>query len=432
LDEPLPLAVPDKHSGWSATLWGGITFLALFGIALAIFTALLRGKRDEVDPDQYIHIAHVIHKNAVTEGLRIGYPLYHYALALGLALSPEQGWPGARQAAIVVLALAIGVRGWLSFRELHGALSPWKAALACLLLAAAMALPNWWRTPADYPEQIDMDVWWVHFPSVFRGVVNPNVWHNPTTIFAAPFALLVFHQAFLYRETPGLQMAFSVGVSTAMCALAKPNYLLAFLPAFALVWLLDLRRSTLNCEISIGKAALHALAALGLPIATLVGQFIYTYGSGTRVLFAPFAVWSVFADPTSGDALYHIRPTVLAVRIPASILLGVAFPCAVALCFPQQLRNDWRTMFAWLVVAVAVAQYALLAEMPVDRFLSGNFFWALVPASYILFLESCRLLGGQPTGYRRLFCFAILVVQAASGMVCLTRALIDPHNAVLY
>ena len=57
--------------------------------------------------------------------------------------------------------------------------------------------------------------------------------------------------------------------------------------------------------------------------------------------------------------LYHIRPAVLLVRIPASILLGIAFPCAVALCYWRQVRNDWRTLFAWLVLAEPVGRAEL-------------------------------------------------------------------------
>jgi hypothetical protein len=432
LDEPATTETPRRGTGWIGSLWGGITVLVLFGGALIIFSWLLRGKREEVDPDQYIHIAYVLHGNVVTGGLKIAYPLYHKTVALALELSAEGGWPGARQGAAIVLALAIAVRGWLSYRELRGAFSPSSAAAACLLLTMAMALPNWWRTPADFPEQVTADGWWMHLPSIFRGIVNPNVWHNPTTIFAAPFALLVFHQAFLYRQMPNFQMAFSVGVTTSLCALAKPNYLLAFLPAFGLVWLADMNRSVQQGQVSLGRAVIYFLAAFGLPVGTLVGQFIYTYSRDTRVLFAPFAVWSVFADPPPADVLYHIRPAVLLVRIPASILLGIAFPCAVALCFPRQVRGDWRTLFAWLVLGVAVVQYAALAEMPIERFLSGNFFWAIVPACFILFLESCRLLGEQAMGFRRIFCFLLLLLHAASGVLCLARALMDPHNAVLY
>jgi hypothetical protein len=432
LDEPATPEIRHRGTRWVSGLWAGVTFLVLFGAGLAIFAGLLRGKREEVDPDQYIHIAYVLHKNVVTEGLRIAYPLYHYAVALALELSPEQGWPAARQGAVIVLALAIAIRGWLSYRELSGSLSPAKAALACLLLAMAMALPNWWRTPADFPEQVTSDAWWMHLPSIFRGIVNPNVWHNPTTIFAAPFAVLVFHQAFLFRQAPGLQMAFSVGASAALCALAKPNYLLAFLPAFGLVWLAELTTSLRNGQTSFGRVVLYTVAAFAPPVGTLVGQFIYTYGSGTRLVFAPFALWSVFADPPPADVLYHIRPSVLLVRIPASVLLGLAFPCAVAICYRRQVRSDWRTLLAWLVMAVAIVGYAALAEMPANRFLSGNFFWGVVPACYILFQESCRLLGEQRTGNRRAFCFTVLGLHAAAGVVCVARALMDPHNATLY
>ena len=83
-------------------------------------------------------------------------------------------------------------------------------------LPVAMALPNGWRSPSDEYARVNLNVWWVDYPSVFMGMVNPNVWHNPTTIFAAPFALLLFHQAILYLEAPNFQLAFSVAMMAAL------------------------------------------------------------------------------------------------------------------------------------------------------------------------------------------------------------------------
>ena len=157
-DEPTP---PPAEEGLVAKafrnygLWAALTAGGLFLLALAVFSGLLPDDRTKVDRDQYSHIAVAVlmHKQAVPSGLRIAYPLYHYTVALALARStdPEQRWPAARHCGIVVLALAIAIRGWLSFRELRGAYSGAGAALTCcLLLAAAMSAAELVAISVDY------------------------------------------------------------------------------------------------------------------------------------------------------------------------------------------------------------------------------------------------------------------------------------------
>jgi hypothetical protein len=432
-DRPHPIKIVTPGDGRASRVCGAATVLTLFLLGLGVFYGLSRGGRHVEINDIYIHVAYVLHKNAVSDGLKIAYPLFHWTLALLLAFFPERGWESGRQSAVVVLAFALALRGWLSYREVRGTMPAVKAAVACLVLAVAMALPNWWRLPPDYPDTVGLDNWWNAYPTVYLGVVNPTVWHNPTAIFAAPFAFLLFHQAALYLEAPGIQLACTVGITSVLCALAKPNYLLAFLPIFGLVLVAEAYRAIRRNKLSKGRALLYAVAAFALPIAALAGQYLYTFSLGAKngVTFKPWLVWSAFVDsPTDPDIYYQIRPLVLMSRIPFAILLGVVFPVAVAACYPREVWWDRRTSLAWMVLGLAVTEYALLAE----KFLptSGNFYWALVPASYILFLVSCRLVGGQPRSWRSVLCFAVLGLQAASGVIYLVRALLDPANALQY
>ena len=86
------------------------------------------------------------------------------------------------------------------------------------------------------------------------------------------------------------------------------------------------RRQVRQGQLSTRLAWSRAALAFALPVATLMGQAIYEYGSDVHLQFKPFAVWSVYADPPfEGGGSYHIRPLVLWTRIPAAIGLGVAF-----------------------------------------------------------------------------------------------------------
>ncbi len=427
--EPQHRDVPGPGDRAKSLLWQVVTGVTLFVAALAAFRGMLRERPFEVFPDHLFHILPALGKEGWNGPQRITYPLYHKTLTLVLGLFPEKGWPSARWSAAIVLALAVALRGWFSFAELRGPLPAAGAAVVCLLLAVAMALPSGFRSPVAVGRPTN--VWWPGFPSVYEGALNPNVWHNPTTIFAAPFAVLLFRLAILYLEAPGAGKALAVGISSAVCSLAKPNYLLAFLPCFGLVmlgqaitWLRQGRRDA-------RLAPVHALLAFALPIATLAWQFQTTFGGESKVVFQPMAVWSASIDPAPAGQPHRIRPLVLAERVPRGILAGLAFPLVAIACFARPARTDLRIVLAWSVLATAVAEYALLAQSGIE-FLSGNFFWALVPASYILYLESCRLAGAQPRGPRVAICFGVLAVHAASGAICLARTLTDPLHSLLF
>jgi hypothetical protein len=381
----------------ASRVWGVATAATLFLLALAAYLALLRGKHKEVAPDHRDHILAVTRMS--TQPLNLPHPLYHYTLALVLAFSPDQGWEAAKRCAALVLAGAVALRGWLSYRELVPALRPAAAAAACLALALAMALPKWWD-----------------FPAVYLGQVNANVWHNPTAVFAAPLALLVFLEAMRYWDEPTRVRALSVGIWSALCALAKPNYLLAFLPCFAPVLVAVAVREVRRGRLPVGGALACLLAAFGPPVAALAWQYLSTFGEGgSRILFAPLEVWSMWTPPA---------------YVPAAVLGGVAFPLVAAACFPRRALADRRFLFAGAVLAVAVAQFALLATTPKTD--SGDFGWALVPSAYILFVEACRLAGQRPAGLRGALAFGVLGLHAASGALCLARSLADPLNTLKF
>ncbi len=381
-----------RRAGWLSPVWPLATAGVLFLVALVAYRALLRTSREWLPGDYRFHLQLVQELHA--DPLPVPHPLFHYAVAWVLSRSPERGWAAAQRSAALVLALAVALRGWLTYKELSPPLAAPEAAVACVALAMAMALPGWWD-----------------FPRVLLGQVNANVWHNPTTVFAAPLAVVTFLAGLRYWDAPGPGGALAVGLSAALCALAKPNYLLAFFPCFGPVLVGLVARAAWRGRLSALGAFAHLVGAFGPPAGVLLLQFVYAFGGETTVVLAPLKVWHAYSP-----------------NVPASVLLGVAFPCAVAACFPRQLARDRRTLLAWGVLAVAAAQYALLAEAPEGRTFCGNFVWGLVPAAYILFVESCRLAGRQPAGGRVAVCCAVLALHAASGTFYLVRSIMVPAD----
>src|SRR5579871_177785 len=217
-----------RSSASLSRLWGAATAAVLTVLAYATFYAML-AERPAGTPndDHYFHLD--IIQNDPPWPPPVPHPLYHWVVQAALRLAPEKGPGGLAGCAAAVLALAVGLRGWLTQRELSATLSGPAAAVACLLLAVAMALPNWWRFPAPSLRSVELGFdpghWLWRLPSVYLGQLNPNVWHNPTAVFAGPFALLVFLVGMHNLDKPGIVTALCVGVASSLCALAKPNYL---------------------------------------------------------------------------------------------------------------------------------------------------------------------------------------------------------------
>jgi hypothetical protein len=370
--------------------WELATVVVLFFLALFVFHGLLGGVPDFLPGDHHFHLKVALGRIVDP----VPHPLYHYAVLETRELTGQKSFDGAWRSAAIVLALAFGIRGWLTFRELRRDMIPGEAALACLLLGLALALPNWWK-----------------FPSILVGQINPNVWHNPTALMAAPFAMLIFVSAMRYWDNPRLFTAVAIGIWSALCALAKPNYLLAFLPCFGPVLFVLVCLEVGRHRLSLSGAFAHLLAAFAPPVWVLTVQFFYAFGGETRVVFDPLGAWSSLSP-----------------NIPASILLGLAFPCVVIICFPLKILRDRRLLFSWCVLGVAIAQFALLAETPDARYFSGNFGWGQVPASYLVFVESCRVIGRQTRTRRGMLCALVLALHAGSGLLYLARSLRTPGD----
>jgi hypothetical protein len=102
--------------------------------------------------------------------------------------------------------------------------------------------------------------------------------------------------------------------------------------------------------------------------------------------------------------------------IPGSLLLGTAYPLAVAICFLPQVNVNRTMTLAWLTFAVGCATFALMGEA--DR-LPANWGWGMHLSVSVLYVMSTAFLFRQPADWRRWLCVAVLVLHAASGVAYL-------------
>jgi hypothetical protein len=302
------------------------------------------------------------------------HPLFH-ALLILLCRGDFQSPPAG--VAIVLMAGCVAIRAWLTTCVLSG--RDWLMATIAVCLAFAMPLPNWWGG------------------QLVLGQPSPNIWHNPTFIVAAPLCIALFFSAVRLLDKPSLRWALLSGILMALSLLAKPNFVIAFLPIYVPTLTFALRRWSqsgirLWNSLALGFVALSP----GLLVATvqavvLTEQYV--------VYLYPLAVWKNWSR-----------------NIPASIVLGTAFPLSVAVAYLRQVNTDRTLTLAWLTMAVACAMFALMAGADL---LAGNWGWGMHLANAVLFVASAAFLSRQPPNWRRRLCLCILVCHTLSGLAYL-------------
>jgi hypothetical protein len=205
---------------------------------------------------------------------------------------------------------------------------------------------------------------------IYLGQLSPNVWHNPTILVAWPLMLLLFFAGANTLEHGSRRSLPVFAILLVLNAIAKPNAVMVFIPAFAVLALGRVR----------GARALAWTAVAIVPaLLTLVLQWRWAYAhdshltsASSRIVFAPFEAWHL-----------HTKSVLL------STLRSIAFPLAYAALYPGGLRRSTRLGLAWATFLSAWLWVALAAESGV-RMWNFNFSWGAHLACYILFVATIQ------------------------------------------
>jgi hypothetical protein len=281
--------------------------------------------------------------------------------------------------AVTLLSAFVAFKGTLSFyllsEDSKSLILPGGVAL---FLAFAMPIVNWWN-----------------YENVYLGQIAPNVWHNSTTIVAMPAVILLFYASLRSLEKPVFKNMASTAALGLMTVLIKPNYAIAWLPVFVPWFSL---RAYMK-DVSKPHILNQLVLVIGpLIVVLLIQSFVVYNDANSRIIVAPLGVWT----------LYSPHPSL-------SLLLSLAFPLAVLILYWRSLVRDESVLFAWVVFAVALLQFILLAEAG-PRFSDGNFGWGMCMALYLLFLASANLLLRQPISIRSVSAFGFLALHFGSGL----------------
>jgi hypothetical protein len=244
----------------------------------------------------------------------------------------------------------------------------------------------------------------------YGGYIAPICYHNPTQQLSKLLALaitLLYGRCIIRNRVAPWTMILLLGVCCVLSAIAKPAFLIAFVPAAGVVGIWHLLKNERHRVIA-------AITGIALPSAVVLGiQYLSTYGSGTGagIIWAPFVV--------GGGA------STLLLHIPASFLFPILalVPALFARCFPSRL------LFAWLLSIIGVGESFLLAESG-PRMVAGNFFWTAHTVMFLLYVESALFLISRPLRHR-IFAWSGLALHVIFGIFFYVATAVLPPGRYL-
>lgn len=240
-------------------------------------------------------------------------------------------------------------------------------------------------------------VFLVTMPSrnLYWGYFVPVMYTNPTQQLGKFFALwiyLAYAAGVLESRRPGIWLSPGLGVLCVLSALAKPSFLIAFLPAAGICFLRDVYHRR-------WRHAVVFASGIALPsVAVLAWQArMANAGNGISVLLAPFTVFDL------QSTLY---------KLP----LSLAFPLAVAFAARGTPVDRRRFHFLWLFVALSMFYTLGLAESG-PSMMAGNFAWTGQTAVFLAYVESAVFLSTLPAGRPPIrLAWAVFAVHVACGV----------------
>lgn len=257
-------------------------------------------------------------------------------------------------------------------------------------------------------------------PEMYFGRLMGSIWHNSTTVVLIPVSTLLFFVAvaFLVADAPRGAYWVAAPALIVLDGLLKPNYLLALLPALALLTgMVMLRRwRTTQTWLSTGPP-LGRFLVMAIPaVVLLCTQFVLAYQDGGVAYtngIRPFATWSLLASYVPGG-------------IPVVLLESFLLPALVTVLLWRQARRSAFVLGAWLVAGIATAQFAVFAEFTASGALltHGNWSWGGHVAAYVLF-TAVAILWVRHSAllplWAKALVYAVAATYLASGIVYLVH-----------
>ncbi len=212
---------------------------------------------------------------------------------------------------------------------------------------------------------------------MLTGTIPLNLWHNSTTIFLFPFALLLFYHSLLILKKPTIETKeiFLLLFLGLLNVLVKPSFLFAFLPSFIIM-----------------SFVIH-----GYQSQFFKSSLIIVFTIGLFVLIEYYTIYKMdildsvrFKNDEKGidirpffTMLYYCHNNIATLTL--NTLMSLLFPFTYLALFYKEVKKNidiqytlW-VFFFCLLIAVLVTEKGIWAYF-------GNFMWQLYIGNFLLFL----------------------------------------------
>lgn len=201
----------------------------------------------------------------------------------------------------------------------------------------------------------------------YLGQFPPNIWHNSTTIFLMPFAILLFFYSYKYLDTANPNVLYIVTIYTVLNVLIKPSFFFSFALIFPIFGLFrfGFRKSFLQACLPV------TIGAIGIIIQYFLiyhnPEYNKLVGSeGTTVAIGWLYVWRSIST-----------------NIPLSIFNSLLLPLLFMLGYPKTFFSDNRIRYAFALLLAGMIIFAVFYETG-NRAFHGNFGWQNIISNYLL------------------------------------------------
>lgn len=203
----------------------------------------------------------------------------------------------------------------------------------------------------------------------YLGYFPPNVWHNSTTIFVMPFALLLYWLSVLQLREYKKKRMWLILLLVLINAFAKPSYLFVFFIIFPLFSFYKYRLS---------GTFVHSLIPVIICAAAVITEylFIYEYSGSTNdgVAFNPLFFYKNHLISDAGIFIQFI------IFMTGSYF----FPLIMLIKNPVLLKNNIPLNFALISVFTGLLIFFTITETG-SRLTHANFIWQVIICNFILF-----------------------------------------------
>jgi len=246
----------------------------------------------------------------------------------------------------------------------------------------------------------------------YYGYLYHNVYHNPTILLLKPFAIIIFFMSmsvFCKEIRCSRLFLLALSLMIILSAIAKPSFLVVYLPAIAIF--------ALFCEVRKGYVDWKSLVLyIFMPSLLILGyQYKMTYSSSfssqytSSIIFAPL-------EFMKNNSQYLL----------AKFLLSILFPLAVSVFCWSTVKYDKHLIFSWLIFLVGASQAYLLLEAG-PRAMHGNLGWGAQVGVFLLFITSAsHFFRNSTKGYSRIFVSSIFFMHVLCGILFYAKEYLRP------